>query len=181
MSDPNIKNADSDLYIINPRTKRLVLKASIVGRQIVKKVARNDLVNHINKHASTEMIRMRDLMRSDLSDEKLASVLTKLIDLDITESVARAHLMPEKITPTPFKPKSTRIPGRKPGRPKKIRVPVPVDTPTRSHVQSPSPPAKLKLKRSVKKFTARPVPQTPATSDNETTDFQTTDCYSDSD
>jgi hypothetical protein len=161
-------------YVLNPATKRYVKKTTPTGKAVMQRMSRGELVDHINKHASTEMLKYRDLLRSDISDDELAKILKKLVDVKITESVARENFIPKlkplkqqrkkKPKPTKSKVKSSTA---KRGRPKKSL------TASRSTAQSPLPRGKSK-----KRFVVKP----PPVSEFETTDFDTaTDVYTESD
>ena len=172
-SKQKLDKGKDDRYIFNPRTKRYVLKDRLPGKEVQRAMSRSELVNHINMHATGEMIKHRGLLRSDLSDDELAKILTKLVDLKITEHIAQSNLLPR------VQPKLVR--SRKPplangekrprGRPRKNPPVV-----SRSRVQSPAP------TKSKKRFVLRAPPPSPCTSDvDETTDFATTEYDSDTD
>jgi hypothetical protein len=168
-SKQKVDKGKDDRYIFNPRTKRYVLKDRLPGKEVQKQMSRSELVKHINMHATSEMVKHRGLLRSDLSDDELAKILTKLVDLKITEHIAQSNLLPH-VQPKLVRTRKPPLPNgqkRPRGRPRKNPPVV-----SRSRVQSP-PPSKSK-----KRFVLKPPPQTPCSSDvDETTDFQTTDAY----
>lgn len=108
-----IDKANDDRYIYNPDSKRYILKRNVAGQALMARTGRSVLVESINKQATKEILTHRDLLRSDLSDEQLNTILSKLIDLKINERIAK------KLMPTTH-PSLKRSKGRNPvGRPRK--------------------------------------------------------------
>ena len=169
---PKLSKSNDPRYIQNPDSKRWVLKDSPTGRGIIRKMSKSEVVHHINLHAAREMIQYRSLLKSDMSDTELETVLKSLVDLNITESVARSALLPKKAGPKRIK-KQQKPQEKQRGRGR----PVGSVTTSRHRVQSPVNSKRPKKKR----FVVKEPPETPYTSDNETTDFQTTTDNNDSD
>ena len=76
MSGPDesvkLAKANDPRYIFNPKTRRWVLRNTPTGKSVANRMTRRELVDHINHHASSEMLKYRDLLRSDMSDDALS-------------------------------------------------------------------------------------------------------------
>jgi len=114
MNSNKVDKTSDPRYIFNPSTRRYVLKRNAIGRRIQERMSRGEYCEHIKKHATDQMLKQRDLIKSDLSDERLADILRKLVDLRIDEQLAQRRLMPEKSPP--LKRQNAKRPKTKPKR-----------------------------------------------------------------
>ena len=93
---PKVDKANDDRYIFNPASNRWVLKNGITGKKLRKQMSRAEIVEHINGHASDVILKNRDLIRTDLSDDQLLDILRKLVSIKIDEGVRLTDMMPPK-------------------------------------------------------------------------------------
>lgn len=91
-----LDKSTDDRYVFNPTTRRYVLRRNAIGRRVEQMMSRGEICEHLKHHTTSEMLKQRDLMRSDLSDDKLAMILKKLVDLRIDEQLAQRTFMPNK-------------------------------------------------------------------------------------
>ena len=96
MKSTKLDKSTDPRYIYNPSTRRYVLKRNAIGRRVEQMMSRGEYCEHIKKHATDQMLKQRDLIKSDLSDERLADILRKLVDLKIDEAIAQRQLVPNK-------------------------------------------------------------------------------------
>ena len=96
MNSNKVDKTSDPRYIFNPSTRRYVLRRNAIGKRVQEQFSRGEYCEHIKRHATDQMLKQRDLIKSDLSDERLADILRKLVDLRIDEAIAQRALTPEK-------------------------------------------------------------------------------------
>ncbi len=133
------EKADDPDYIYNPKTKRYVLRRNRIGKRVEELMSKGELVSHINHHATNEMLKNRDLLKSDLSNDQLADILRKLVDIRIDEALAQSTLLPSN--PPKLKRQNgeykTRKSKPKPKRRFVVKQPPPQDTTTDADITEP--------------------------------------------
>lgn len=157
---PVLLKSEDPAYILNPKSNKWVLKTGVVGLKLKKQMTRTELSEHIRVHSVDTMLRNRNLLRSDLSDEELKGILIKLVDMKLI---------------------SNNIPvlSGKPAKPKQV-----VSSRSRTHppdakpVAKPAAKQKRKVIRRKHRFVVRDPPPMPDTTDAETA-YDDTTAYED--
>ena len=145
MSELLDKKDDPD-YVLNPKSNRWVHKDGPIGRHLQNQIDRVEILNGISHRATAEMLKNRDLLKSDLSNEQLADILNKLIDFKI-DDVKSMHLT--KAKPFPAR-KSRRSIALKPKRsskrkfvvkptPRTVKTDIDTECPTETDIDSECP------------------------------------------
>ena len=124
--------------------------------------------SHINHHASDAILKNRDLIRTDLSDEQLLDILRKLVNIRIDDGMKLSDALPT----TPPKPKLVRQVGEH-----KMKAPPP--SPKKSKRLKKSKKSKKSTKPPARRrFVVQPLPEPETTDFDETTAYEQTDANS---
>ena len=94
MTQPAAEAAPVRPTVVNPRTGRTVLRDGKIGRRVVAAMSRAEISKHIEHHSAAAMVRHRDLLKTDLSDEALLNILRQVVDLQLDRSRALEDIVP---------------------------------------------------------------------------------------